>query len=88
MLVDNEIITKSSGGVYKLKDKVLARGEEKFQKLLEEDDELRRKLLRRANINTIGSVRKKLESLTENYYPIDAVEYESYSDGSEDDEDE
>lgn len=88
VLVDTDIITKSSGGVYKLKDKVLARGEEKFQKLLEEDDELRRKLLRRAGINTIGSVRKKLESITENYYPIDGVEYESYSDGSEEDEDE
>ena len=86
VLVDNEIITKSSGGVYKLKDKVLTRSGEKFQKLLEEDDELRRKLLRRADINTIGSVRKKLESLTENYYPIDGVEYESYSEGSEDDE--
>lgn len=88
VLVDTDIITKSSGGVYKLKDRVLARGEEKFQKLLEEDDELRRKLLRKACINTIGSVRKKLESITENYYPIDGVEYESYSDGSEEDEDE
>ena len=41
VLVENDIIIKSSGGVYKLKDKTLARGEEKFQKLLEEDDDLR-----------------------------------------------
>jgi recombination protein RecA len=87
VLVENDIIIKSSGGVYKLKDKTLARGEEKFQKLLEEDDDLRRKLLRKADINTIGTTRKKLEALTENYYPIDGVEYESYNE-SEDEEEE
>lgn len=87
VLVENDIIVKSSGGVYKLKDKTLARGEEKFQKLLEEDDDLRRKLLRKADINTIGTTRKKLEALTENCYPIDGVEYESYNE-SEDEEEE
>lgn len=33
VLVENDIIEKSSGGVYKFKGKTLARGEEKFQKL-------------------------------------------------------
>lgn len=47
---------KTTGG-YKLKGKTLARGEEKFQKLLEEDDELRRKLLRKAGVNTIGTTK-------------------------------
>ena len=60
--------------------------EEKFQKLLEEDDDLRRKLLRKADINTIGTTRKKLEALKENFFPVDGVEYESY--GNEEDEDE
>lgn len=85
VLVENDIIEKSSGGVYKFKGKTLARGEEKFQKLLEEDDDLRRKLLRKADINTIGTTRKKLEALTTNYYPVDGVEYESFNE-SEDDE--
>lgn len=87
VFVENDIIEKSSGGVYKYKGKVLCRGEEKFQKLIEEDDELRRKLLKKAGINTIGSTKKQLESLKENYYPVDdSIEYESY--GEEDEESE
>lgn len=88
VLVENDIIEKSSGGVYKFKDKTLARGEEKFQKLLEEDDDLRRKLLRKADINTIGTTKKKLESMNINYFPVDGVEYESYNEEEEEDEDE
>lgn len=87
VFVENDIIEKYSGGVYKYKGKVLCRGEEKFQKLIEEDDELRRKLLKKAGINTIGSTKKQLESLKENYYPVDdSIEYESY--GEEDEESE
>lgn len=62
-------------------------GKRNSEKLLEEDDDLRRKLLRKADINTIGTTRKKLEALTENCYPIDGVEYESYNE-SEDEEEE
>lgn len=88
VLVENDIVEKSSGGVYKFKGKTLARGEEKFQKLLEEDDDLRRKLLRKADINTIGTTRKKLEALTTNYYPVDGVEYESFNESEEEEEEE
>lgn len=87
VFVENEIIVKSSGGVYKLGDKQLCRGEEKFQKLLEEDEDLRRKLLRKASINTIGSTRKRLANLKENFFPVDGVEYESFSNSEEDEED-
>ena len=78
---------KRFGFLNQTNPKTLARGEEKFQKPLEEDDDLRRKLLRKADINTIGTTRKKLEALTENCYPIDGVEYESYNE-SEDEEEE
>ena len=88
VLVENDIIEKSSGGVYKYKGETLCRGEEKFQALLEDDDELRRKLLRKAGINTIGSTRKRLESLSTNFFPVDGVEYESYNDDDSDGEDE
>lgn len=71
VLIEEEIIEKSSGGVYKLGDQVIARGEEKFKKTLAENDELRRKLLRKAGINTLGATKKKLEKLTTNLYPID-----------------
>lgn len=88
VLVENDLIEKSSGGVYKYKGNTLCRGEEKFQKLLEEDDELRRKLLKKADINTIGSVKKKLASTTENFFPVDGIEYESYNEVEGDDNDE
>lgn len=88
VLVENDIIEKSSGGVYKYKGETLCRGEEKFQALLEEDDELRRKLLRKVGINTIGFTRKRLESLSTNFFPVDGVEYESYNDDDSDGEDE
>lgn len=87
VLVENDIIEKSNGGVYKYKGETLCRGEEKFQKLLEEKDDLRRKLLRKADINTIGTTRKKLEALKTNFFPVDGIEYESFND-TEDDEDE
>ena len=88
-IVENDIIEKNAGGTYSYKGKKLCRGEEKFQKLLEEDDDLRRKLLRKAEINTIGTTRKKLEALGDvNYFPVDGVEYESQKDEEEDYEEE
>ena len=86
VLVDTDVIEKTTGG-YKLKGKTLARGEEKFQKLLEEDDELRRKLLRKAGVNTIGTTKKQLEKIETNLFPVDGVEYENYSDSEEEEED-
>lgn len=87
VFVENDIIEKSSGGVYKYKDKQLCRGEEKFQKLLEEDETLRRKLLRATEINTIGQTRKQINRLTENFYPIDGdVEYESFEEAEEEED--
>lgn len=88
VLVENDIIEKSSGGVYKYKGNTLCRGEEKFQKLLEENDDLRRKLLKRAGINTIGSTKKRLEELKINFFPVDGVEYESFNETEDEDEDE
>ena len=87
VLVENDIIEKSSGGVYKYKNNTLCRGEEKFQKLLEEDNELRRKLLRKAGINTIGTTKKKLEELKTNFFPVEGVEYESFNETEDEDED-
>lgn len=86
VFVENDIIEKSSGGVYKYKGQTLVRGEEKFQKLLEEDDELRRKLLRAADINTIGTTKKRLSKIQENFYPVEeGTEYESYNEVEEED---
>lgn len=86
VFVEEEVIDKGNGGIFKYKGEKIARGEEKFRELLESDDDLRRKLLKRAGINTIGAIRKKLESINVNLFPVDGVEYESFND-AEDDED-
>lgn len=86
VFVEEEVIDKGNGGIFKYKGEKIARGEEKFRELLESDDDLRRKLLKRAGINTIGATRKKLESFNVNLFPVDGVEYESFND-AEDDED-
>lgn len=87
VFAEEEVIEKANGGVIKYKGEKIARGEEKFRELIESNDDLRRKLLKRAGINTIGATRKKLESISINLFPVDGVEYESYNE-SEDNEDE
>ena len=84
VMIENEIITRS-GSSYSYSGKVLCRGEENFNKLIEENDKLRRKLLRAAEINTLGTVKKQLASITENLFPVDGdVSYESYGSDEED----
>lgn len=77
--LEEEIITKNGGGTYSFNGKTLCRGEEKFRQLLEEDSKLRKKLMKAAGINTIGSTRKQMAELKENYFPVDGVSYESYN---------
>lgn len=89
VLVENDILEKNSGGTYKYKGATLCRGEEKFIKLMEEDPEIRRKLLRAAEINTIGTTKKKLSKLTQNLFPVDDdLDYESQQDDEEYDDEE
>lgn len=81
ILIEEEIIEKTKSGTYSYKGKTLCRGAEKFAELLREDDDLRRKLIRKAGINTLGATKKLLESLQENLYPVDGInsdEYEYY----------
>jgi len=88
VFVEEEIIDKGNGGIFKYRGEKIARGEEKFRELLESDDDLRRKLLRKAGINTIGTTRKKLESISVNLFPVEGVEYESFNDVEDEDENE
>lgn len=88
VLLENDIIEKSSGGVFKFKGKTLCRGEENFYNLLEEDDTTRRKLLRSVEINTIGTTKKLVEKIEKNLFPIDGdIEYASQNDDDEYEED-
>lgn len=92
VFLDLDIITKSNGGVYKFKDKVLCRGEEKFLELIEKDDELRKRLLKKAGINTIGTTRRKLELLKSkgiNLFPVSGdISYESQNELPDEEENE
>lgn len=82
ILIEEEVVEKNKAGVFTFKGKTLCRGAEKFTKLLEEDDELRRKLIKKAHINTLGTTKKLLESIENNLYPIDEVE-DDYEEGDE-----
>lgn len=83
ILVEEEVVEKSKAGVFTFKGKTLCRGAEKFTKLLAEDDELRRKLIRKAHINTLGTTKKLLESIETNLYPVDSVEGDDYEDSDD-----
>lgn len=69
-----KVVTRTSGsGRYYYKGKEIANGQENFQELLEEDPVLRKRLLRRAKVNTISQTQKKiskLEGAGENRYPV------------------
>ena len=84
----NEILKKYPHSFYTYRSRPKGR-EEKFLELIEKDDDLRRKLLKKAGINTIGTTRRKLEKLTTNLFPVDGdISYEAQSDMEEENEDE
>lgn len=83
VLIETEVIEKTSGGVYKYRGKTIARGEESFQKVMVDNDELRKKLIRRSGVNTISLTRDKMESLP-NQYPLDdSISFEPQSESDE-----
>lgn len=89
ILVEKEIVEKSSGGVYTYKNKTLVRGEDNFVQLLHEDPALLKRLLKKADINSIELTQSKLNKLEDNLYPIEGeIKVESQSKSEEDEYDE
>lgn len=87
VFLELEIIEKTSGGIFKYKGETICRGEDNFIELITKDDELRRKLLRKAGINTIGNTRKLLSKLTTNLFPVDGeVSYTAQSEEVEEED--
>lgn len=84
-LLEEGVIEKNSSGTFYYKGEKVARGEDSFHKIIAEDDDFRRKLMRKAGINTIATTKKKIQSIKENLYPVEGIQYESYN--SEDDGD-
>ena len=89
-LLEEGVLEKTPGGVYKFKGKTVARGEEKLVAKLSEDDTLRAKLIRKAGLVTISVMKEKVASYTKNLFPIDGISYEHQNEASdeEDEEDE
>lgn len=93
ILVEEEVITKSSGGIFKYRDKTIARGEEKLQKVIEEDDRLRRRFIKACGINTISITQEKIDEFNAkgiNLFPVEGnndYELQDADDDGEEDED-
>lgn len=68
ILLDEKII-KRKGGNYYFKGERIAKSEEEFENLIETDDTLRRRLVKRSSINTASKLRERLDSLP-NLYPV------------------
>lgn len=69
ILIEEGII-KKKGTRYYRKDKMIANGEEQLVRVLHDNDDLRSLLIRKSSINTIGKTRKKLESISDNRFPV------------------
>lgn len=71
LLVDLGVITRLKGNSrYYYKDKMIAHGEEAMMQVLQTDEELRRKLIKRSGINTISKALARIEAQTTNLFPI------------------
>lgn len=65
-------VLKKKGSRYYFKEAMIANGEASLVKRLYEDEDLRKKLIRKSGINTISKTRGILESIGKNLYPVKA----------------
>jgi recombination protein RecA len=79
LLVEKDVLTRKKGSSrFYLGDKMIANGEEALIKKLQEDGDLRKKLIRKSGINTISRTQKQLDKLSKNLYPIKTTEFEKH----------
>lgn len=69
ILMDLETVTKSGNSIA-FDGEIIARGKDHFDEVISEDKELRADLLKAAKINTLGTTKELLESITENRYAV------------------
>ena len=87
LLIEKEVVTRKKGSSrYYMGDKMIANGEEAFLRKLYEDEELRKKLIRKSGINTISKTRKQLERIGKNLYPVITTDFEKHQDIEDDEE--
>lgn len=63
-------VIKKKGTRYYYKETMVCNGAANFARALEENEEIRKKIIKKSGIPTVSSFRAKLNSLTKNYYPI------------------
>lgn len=76
-------ILKRKAGKYYFKGSMIAKNLEGMIKVLTEDDGLRRKILKRANIMTPSKMRQRIEEVNENRYPVVQKKAKKSKDGQE-----
>lgn len=79
VLVERGVILRKKARFY-FKDKMIANGEDAMMKVLEEDDELRRKLIKRSGVLTISKMQEKLDTTKKNLYPVKSKKSQSEDD--------
>jgi len=78
LLVKLGVVTRKKGASrFYLGEKMIANGDKAFLELITKNDEMRRKLIRRSGINTIGKTQKLIDSIPTNMYPVETTSYES-----------
>lgn len=65
------VITRKKGASrYYIKDKMIANGEKALDKLIKEDTQFRKKMIRKSGINTISRTQVKINKQTTNLYDV------------------
>lgn len=87
VLIELGVIEKSGGGVYKFNGETICRGQDKFNALMETDTKLRRKLLKKAEINTISTTKRAIKKIGVNLFPVDtSITYDKQSEEVEEED--
>lgn len=89
LLVKYGALTRKKGSSrYYLGEKMIANGEDALLKKIQEDDELRRKLIRKSGINTISKTTKQTKAIKHNLFPVVTQEFEKHANVETEDSDE
>lgn len=71
LMIRTGVLTKKKGASwYKYKGKNFANGDKGLLNIILNDPKIRKRLIRKSGINTIGKTKKRLEKLTTNLYPV------------------
>lgn len=71
-IIDNAGVLEKKGSRYYYKGTMIANGKDALIEKLKEDDKLRRRIIDKCEIHTIGKLQRQLERETKNYYPVKA----------------